>query len=122
MKIYIDGEYFDRNNAKISVYDHGLLYGDGIFEGIRIYNGKVFKLQEHLERLYKSAQAIMLDIRLDLNDMSKAVLETVKINNKVNGYIRLVVTRGKGDLGINPALCPESTVLIIVDDIQLYPE
>ena len=122
MKIYIDGEYFNRDNAKISVYDHGLLYGDGIFEGIRIYNGKIFKLQEHLERLYNSAQAIMLDIRLDLDNMTKAVLHTVKINNKKNGYIRLVVTRGKGDLGINPAQCPESTVIIIVDDIQLYPE
>lgn len=121
MKIYIDGEYYNKEDAKISVYDHGLLYGDGVFEGIRIYNGKVFKLKEHLVRLYDSANAIMLYIPIDIDSMEKAVLETVQLNKKNDGYIRLVVTRGKGDLGISPTTCPQATVIIIVDDISLYP-
>ncbi len=121
MKIYINGDFFERENAKISVFDHGLLYGDGIFEGIRIYQGKVFKLREHLERLYKSAKAIMLSLPLNFEEMEKAVLETVKINKKEAGYIRLIITRGNGSLGIDPATCRQATVIIIVDDIQLYP-
>ena len=122
MKIYINGEYFDKENATISVYDHGLLYGDGVFEGIRIYKGRVFKLKEHLKRLYDSARAILLDIPLSVDDMEVAVLKTVAMNEKQDGYIRLVVTRGKGNLGLNPFTCEKATVIIIVDDIQLYPQ
>jgi len=122
MKIYINGQFFEKNQANISVFDHGLLYGDGIFEGIRIYQGGVFKLMEHLQRLYKSAKAIMLTIPLNIHQMEKAVLDTVKINNKQNGYIRLVVTRGTGTLGIDPMTCGQATIIIIVDDIQMYPK
>lgn len=122
MKIYIDGEYYGRENARISVFDHGLLYGDGVFEGIRIYNYKVFKLKEHIERLYQSAKAILLNISMGKEDMEKAVLETVRINQKENGYIRLIITRGEGALGIDPSPCKKATVIIIVGDIQLYPE
>jgi branched-chain amino acid aminotransferase len=122
MKIYIDGKYYERAEARISVFDHGLLYGDGVFEGIRIYNGGVFKLNEHIQRLYQSAKAIMLDIRLTEAEMRKAVRETVSVNEKVNGYIRLVVTRGEGMLGIDPSSCERSSVIIIVGDIQMYPD
>jgi len=122
MKIYINGDFFEKENAKISVFDHGLLYGDGIFEGIRIYNGKIFKLKEHLERLYKSAKAIMLTVPLSFKELEKAVQDTVHINKKENGYIRLVITRGNGTLGIDPTNCKNATVIIIVDDIQLYPK
>lgn len=122
MKIYIDGNYYNKDDAKISVYDHGLLYGDGIFEGIRIYNGKVFKLEEHIKRLYMSAAAILLDIGITSEEMEKAVEKTVEINEKQNGYIRLVVTRGIGNLGLNPFTCKKASIIIIVDDIQLYPE
>ncbi|MBW2179336.1 MAG: branched-chain-amino-acid transaminase [Deltaproteobacteria bacterium] len=122
MKVYINGDFFEKENAKISVFDHGLLYGDGIFEGIRIYNGKIFKLKEHLERLYKSAKAIMLTVPLSFKELEKAVQDTVHINKKGNGYIRLVITRGNGTLGIDPTNCKNATVIIIVDDIQLYPK
>jgi branched-chain amino acid aminotransferase len=122
MKIWIDGEYFDRENAKISVFDHGLLYGDGVFEGIRIYHSRIFKLRQHVERLYASAKAIMLDIPMSIDEMMKAVSETVAVNEKADGYIRLVVTRGVGDLGISPRSCPKATVFIIADSIQLYPQ
>jgi branched-chain amino acid aminotransferase len=122
MKIYIDGKYFSREKAMISVFDHGLLYGDGVFEGIRVYNGKVFKLHEHITRLYDSAKAIALDITMKPAAMESAVLNTVAINKKINGYIRLIVTRGVGRLGIDPASCRKATVVIIVGDIQLYPE
>ena len=122
MKIWIDGNFFDKEDAKVSVFDHGLLYGDGIFEGIRIYNKKIFKLREHIERLYASAQAIMLDIPMTPDEMMKAVSDTVALNEKVNGYIRLVVTRGVGDLGISPYLCKKASVIIIAGDIQLYPK
>jgi len=122
MKIYIDGKYCDRADAKISVFDHGLLYGDGVFEGIRIYNTKVFKLEEHIERLYQSAKAIFLDIPMSKEDMRNSVLDTVMINEKKDGYIRLIVTRGEGQLGIDPASCKKATVIIIVSDIQLYPD
>ncbi len=122
MKIYIDGNYFGKEDAAISVYDHGLLYGDGVFEGIRIYNSRVFKLDEHLQRLFKSAAAILLEIPMTREEMKQAVLETVVKNRRTDGYIRLVVTRGKGNLGIDPAKCGKASVIIIVDGIELYPE
>jgi branched-chain amino acid aminotransferase len=122
MKIYIDGSLYDKDEAKISVFDHGLLYGDGVFEGIRIYHGKVFKLKEHIDRLYASARAIMLDIPLSHTDMERAVNDTIAANNKRDGYIRLVVTRGIGDLGVSPATCKKASIIIIVGDIQLYPK
>lgn len=122
MKIYIDGKYYDRAEARISVFDHGLLYGDGVFEGLRIYGGRVFKLKEHIERLYMSAKAILLDIPMTPDEMGNAVSEAVKMNEKQNGYIRLVVTRGEGQLGIDPLSCPRPSVIIIVGDIQMYPD
>ncbi len=122
MKIYIDGKYYDKEDAKISVFDHGLLYGDGVFEGIRIYHGKVFKLEEHIGRLYDSAKALALEIPMKAGEMEEAVVRTVEMNRKKNGYIRLVVTRGDGTLGLDPASCKKPTVIIIVGDIQLYPE
>lgn len=122
MKIYIDGKYFDKENAKISVFDHGLLYGDGVFEGIRIYNSKIFKLKEHIKRLFMSAKAINLEIGMSHDKMEETVIKCVKDNNKKEGYIRLVVTRGKGDLGLDPEKCEKATVIIITADISLYPE
>ena len=122
MKIYIDGDFYAKEDAKISVYDHGLLYGDGVFEGIRIYNGNIFRLKEHIERLYLSAGAILLDIGITQNEMAAAVQQTVQANEKKDGYIRLVVTRGVGNLGLNPFTCEKASIIIIVDDIQLYPE
>lgn len=122
MKIYVDGKYLDERNAKVSVFDHGLLYGDGIFEGIRAYNGRVFKLQEHIDRLYYSAKAIMLKIPLTPAKMLQAVVETCRRNNIRDGYIRLVVTRGIGTLGLNPNRCKAPSVIIIADKIQLYPQ
>jgi branched-chain amino acid aminotransferase len=121
MKIYIDGTYYDKADAKVSVFDHGLLYGDGLFEGIRIYNGNVFKLHAHLERLYDGARAIMLTIPMTIDKLECAVIDAVRINEKKDGYIRLVITRGKGDLGVSPHTCPTPSVIIIVGDIQLYP-
>ncbi len=121
MKIYIDGMYYDKSEAKVSVYDHGLLYGDGVFEGLRIYGGKVFRLKDHLARLYDSAKAIHLTIPMPMEDMAAAVLDAVLANEKTDGYIRLVVTRGVGNLGLNPFSCERASVIIIVDDIQLYP-
>ena len=122
MSIYIDGRFFDKSQAAISVYDHGLLYGDGVFEGIRIYNGKIFKLEAHLDRLWNSANAILLNIPMTFSEMVAAVHETVSGNDIKDGYIRLIVTRGKGDLGINPLTCARATVIIIVDHISLYPK
>ncbi|MGC8743796.1 MAG: branched-chain-amino-acid transaminase [Verrucomicrobiia bacterium] len=122
MKIYIDGKYYDENSAKISVFDHGLLYGDGVFEGIRAYNKRIFKLKEHIERLYYSAKAIMLTIPMTHSEMSKAVVETCRENKIVDGYIRLVVTRGIGTLGLDPNRCKKPSVIIIADKIQLYPQ
>jgi branched-chain amino acid aminotransferase len=119
-RIYINGKLFDKADAKISVYDHGLLYGDGVFEGIRVYHGKVFKHKEHIDRLYESARSIALEIPMNRDDLMKAVDDTVKANNKTNGYIRLIVTRGPGSLGLDPRKC-EPQVIIIVDDISLYP-
>jgi branched-chain amino acid aminotransferase len=118
--IYIDGKFYPKSEAKISVYDHGLLYGDGVFEGIRAYNGIVFKLQEHIDRLYRSAHTIMLKIPLTKEEMINAVLETLKKNNLKDAYIRLVITRGVGDLGLDPRKCPKPTIIIIADDIRLH--
>ena len=121
--IYIDGKYYPRSEAKVSVFDHGLLYGDGVFEGIRSYNGVVFKLKEHIDRLYFSAKAIMLNIPLSKEEMTKAVLETIRKNNLSDAYIRLVVTRGIGDLGLDPKKCPKPSVIVIaVPMLQLYDE
>ncbi len=122
MKIWIDGKYYKKEDAKISVFDHGLLYGDGVFEGIRVYGGKVFKLEAHIKRLYKSAKAILLEIPMTQEEMIRTVLEAVHENGTEDGYIRLVVTRGTGDLGINPLLCAKASIIIIVGGIQLYPE
>ncbi|MCC6233377.1 MAG: branched-chain-amino-acid transaminase [Verrucomicrobiales bacterium] len=121
MKIYIDGRYYDEKNAKISVFDHGLLYGDGVFEGIRAYNGRVFKLKEHVDRLFYSAKAILLTLPLTHAEISRAVVETCRRNKIKDGYIRLVVTRGKGTLGLNPNKCERPSIIIIADKIQLYP-
>ena len=121
MKIYIDGKYLDERNAKVSVFDHGLLYGDGIFEGIRIYNGRVFKLKEHIDRLFYSAKALLLNIPLSHAEMMKATVETCRKNKLREGYIRLIVTRGVGTLGLNPRTCKKPSVIIIADKIQLYP-
>jgi len=121
MKIFIDGKYFDESNARISVFDHGLLYGDGIFEGIRAYNGRVFKLKEHIDRLFYSAKAIMLTIPMSHADLMAAVVEVCRQNKLHDGYIRLVVTRGIGTLGLGPNRCKNPSVIIIADKIQLYP-
>jgi branched-chain amino acid aminotransferase len=121
MKIYIDGKYYDEKNAKISVFDHGLLYGDGVFEGIRAYNGRVFKLQEHIDRLFYSAQAILLTIPMSHREIMDAVLETCRRNKIRDGYIRLVVTRGVGELGLSPFKCQRPSVIVIAHKIQLYP-
>lgn len=121
MKIFIDGQYFDENNAKVSVFDHGLLYGDGIFEGIRAYNGRVFKLKEHIDRLFYSAKAILLTIPMTHAEVCKAVVDTCRENGLREGYIRLVVTRGVGGLGLNPNKCKRPSVIVIADKIQLYP-
>lgn len=120
-RVYINGKLYDRDEAKVSVYDHGFLYGDGVFEGIRVYNGKVFRHQEHIDRLYESAKSIALEIPIPPGEMLKAVEDTVKANNKVEGYIRLVVSRGPGNLGLDPRSC-KPNVIIIVDDIALYPK
>ena len=122
MLIYLDGEFLPREEAKISVFDHGLLYGDGVFEGIRCYNGFVFKLDEHLERLYDSAKSLMLQIPIPIDEMKQKVLETLRRNQLHEGYIRLVVTRGIGDLGLDPDKCPNPSVIIIADKITLYPQ
>jgi len=123
MKIYINGKFYDKSQAKISVFDHGLLYGDGVFEGIRSYNRLVFKLKEHIERLFESAHTIMLKIPLSKEQMIKAVISTLKENNLKDAYIRLIVTRGEGDLGLDPRKCAgNATVIVITDKIALYPE
>jgi branched-chain amino acid aminotransferase len=121
MKIFIDGKYLDEGSAKISVFDHGLLYGDGIFEGIRAYNGRVFKLKEHIDRLFYSAKSILLEIPMSNAEMMAAVVETCRRNKLKEGYIRLVVTRGVGTLGLNPNKCKNPSVIIIAGKIQLYP-
>jgi len=121
MKVYIDGKYYEGKDAKLSVFDHGLLYGDGVFEGIRAYHGRVFKLKEHIERLFCSARAILLSIPLRPAEVIEATLETCRRNKIRDGYIRLLVTRGPGTLGLNPNRCKHPSVIIIADKIQLYP-
>jgi len=121
-KIYIDGKFYSEANAKISVFDHGLLYGDGIFEGIRFYNGRVFRLEEHLLRLWDSARSICLEIPMTMPDMTEALLETIRQNHLRDGYIRLLVTRGIGNLGLNPTQCKSPSVIIIAATIALYHE
>lgn len=121
MKVYIDGKFYDEKDAKISVFDHGLLYGDGIFEGIRAYNNRVFKLKEHIDRLFYSAKAILLNIPISHAEMMKVVVDSCRENNLREGYIRLVVTRGVGGLGLNPNKCKNPSVICIADKIQLYP-
>lgn len=122
LKIYIDGNFYDQAEAKISVFDHGLLYGDGVFEGIRFYYGRVFRLQEHMDRLYDSARAITLQIPISAGEMIAATLETIRQNNLQDGYVRLVVTRGVGTLGLSPDSCRRASVIIIAASIALYPE
>jgi branched-chain amino acid aminotransferase len=122
MKIYLDGKFVDSADAKVSVFDHGLLYGDGVFEGIRVYGGNVFRLEEHLERLEYSARALMLKLPLTRAEISEATCETCRINGLKDGYIRLVVTRGVGDLGLAPWLCPKPSIFIIASTISLYPK
>ncbi|MFT3781450.1 MAG: branched-chain-amino-acid transaminase [Nibricoccus sp.] len=121
MKIFLDGKFVDQADAKISVFDHGLLYGDGIFEGIRLYQGNIFRLDEHLERLEYSAKAILLKMPWTRQEIAEATCESCRQNNLTDGYIRLVVTRGVGDLGLSPWLCPKPSIFIIADKINLYP-
>lgn len=119
--IYLNGKLVPEEEAKISVFDHGLLYGDGVFEGIRSYNGRIFKLDEHLTRLYNSARAIMLEIPLEFSELKEAIIQTVRANKLRDSYIRVVVTRGVGDLGLDPNKCKMATLFIIASEIQLYP-
>ncbi len=122
MKVFIDGKYYDEQDAKVSVFDHGLLYGDGVFEGIRAYNGRVFKLREHIDRLFYSAKAILLDIPMSHAEIMAATIATCRENNLREGYIRLLVTRGIGTLGLNPNRCKRGSVIVIADKIQVYPK
>jgi branched-chain amino acid aminotransferase len=121
MQIYIDGQWLDRVDAKVSVFDHGLLYGDGVFEGIRVYSRRIFRLHDHLERLYRSARAIALEIPMTRPQMAGVVADAVARNRCEDGYIRLVVTRGEGALGIDPASCPKPSIIVIVDQVAVYP-
>ncbi|MBT2760443.1 branched-chain-amino-acid transaminase [Paenibacillus sp. ISL-20] len=120
--IYLDGEFVTKENAKVSVFDHGFLYGDGIFEGIRIYNGNIFKCKEHLDRLYDSAKSIDLVIPLAYDELLEAMAKTIRRNDMRNGFIRIVVSRGAGNLGLDPRRCPKPTVLIIVEQLVIYSE
>lgn len=120
--IYLNGEFVKAEEAKVSVFDHGLLYGDGCFEGIRAYHNRVFRMEEHIDRLYENAHSILLDLWLTKEEMTEMVLETIRRNNLRDAYIRLVVTRGYGDLGLDPAKCPKATIFCIAAQIQLYPE
>lgn len=120
MKIYIDGNFLPEEHAKISVFDHGLLYGDGVFEGIRFYNGRVFKCEEHIDRLYDSARAICMTIPMSKAEMTEALLETIRQNGLRDGYVRLLVTRGVGNLGLSPDRCKVPSVIIIASTIALY--
>ena len=120
-RVYINGKLFDKPDAKVSVYDHGLLYGDGVFEGLRVYDAKVFRLREHIDRLYESALVIALEIPMAREQLADAVVSTVRANEKRDGYIRLVVTRGVGNLGLNPRNCKKPSVICIADKIQVYP-
>lgn len=122
IQVYIDGQYYSKDEAKVSVFDHTLLYGDGVFEGIRVYGGNIFRLSDHLDRLYDSAHYIMLRVPLDKEALTEATAETVRRNDIHDGYIRLVVTRGVGTLGLDPHRCKQASIIIIADKIQLYPE
>ncbi len=122
LKIWLDDKLVDQQDARISVFDHGLLYGDGVFEGIRVYNGRIFELDAHIRRLYESAKAIRLDIPMGKTELIQATKKTTEANNIVDGYIRLLVTRGVGNLGLNPFTCGPAGLVIIADNIQLYPE
>jgi branched-chain amino acid aminotransferase len=122
LKIWLDEKLVDQDDAKVSVFDHGLLYGDGVFEGIRVYNGSIFELDAHMDRLYESAKVIRLNIPMDKETLIDATEQTVAANGIVSGYIRLIVTRGTGTLGLNPFVCKKGMVIIIADTIQLYPE
>lgn len=122
LKVYIDGEYYEKDQAKISVFDHGLLYGDGVFEGIRSYDGHVFRLGAHVKRLYASAKAIMLNIPVEPKEMHKIVTDTLAANGLADAYIRLLVTRGSGTLGLDPEECPSPSIICITDSVALYPE
>lgn len=121
MKVFINGKLYNREDAKLSIFDHGLLYGDGVFEGIRSYNRLVFKLKEHIDRLYESAKTIMLNIPMLKEELIDAVIQTLKTNHLKDAYIRLVITRGEGDLGLDPRKCKAPTIIIITDEIELYP-
>ncbi|MCI7697777.1 MAG: branched-chain-amino-acid transaminase [Akkermansia sp.] len=122
MKIWLDGKLVDEAEAQVSVFDHGVLYGDGCFEGIRFYSGKVFRLEEHIKRLFDSMRYLMLSLPWSFEEVCRATEETVAASGQQDGYIRLVVTRGKGDLGLNPRNCPQSSMFIIVQNIALYPK
>ncbi len=122
MKVWLNGKLVDREDAKLTVFDHGTLYGDGVFEGIRIYGGKIFKCKEHVDRLYNSAEVIRLTIPQTKQEITDAMYETLEANGISDGYIRLVVTRGEGTLGLNPFKCPHPNVFIIADQIALYPD
>ncbi len=119
--VYIDGEFYKKDEAKVSVFDHGYLYGDGVFEGIRAYNGRVFRCEEHIDRLYDAAKAIALEIPMTKEELIEAMLATIRKNQLRDCYIRLVVSRGKGDLGVNPNKCKRPTIVIITDKIEMYP-
>lgn len=121
MKVYINGKYYEKDDAKVSVFDHGFLYGDGIFEGIRLYKGNVFKLPKHIDRLFRSARAIALDLPWSKQEIIDAVCESCRTNGLTDGYIRLVISRGKGALGLSPRSCTDPQLIIIADQIQLYP-
>jgi branched-chain amino acid aminotransferase len=122
LKIWLDNKLVDEADAKISVFDHGLLYGDGVFEGIRVYNSRIFELEAHIKRLYESAKVIRLDIPMSKSELISATEKTTEANGVINGYIRLVITRGTGTLGLNPFVCESSRIIIIADNIRLYPE
>jgi len=122
LKIWLGDKLVDQKDAKVSVFDHGLLYGDGVFEGIRVYSGKVFEEKAHLERLYQSAKVLRLEIPMTIEELANAMSQTIQANNIENGYIRLIVTRGAGDLGLNPFTCEKSVVIIIADNIKLYSD
>ena len=122
LKVYIDGQLLPENEAKISVFDHGLLYGDGVFEGIRFYCGRVFRLEEHVARLYDSAKSLLLTIPMTQEEMIGAVVDTIKANGLRDGYVRLVVTRGVGGLGLSPYRCKKASIIVIASTIQLYDQ
>lgn len=122
LQVYVDGKWVAKDQAKVSVFDHGLLYGDGVFEGIRAYKGLVFKLREHLDRLWESAHTLMLQIPMSKTEMERIIIETLRRNHLLDAYLRVVVTRGVGDLGLDPSLCKKPTVIIITHKIVLYPE